>query len=204
MNPKEKTLNISEFFVSIQGEGLRAGSWNTFIRTQGCKAKHACYAAGVRCDTEFESGWERSLEDIHLAAKQTTSNNIIWTGGEPLDQVDEEVVAYFRDLGYYQCVETSGLHRPPEGLDYIVLSPKVAEHVVAKNFKDICVDELRYVRHKGQAIPEPAVSAIAYYISPHFDGNQINMDNVQHCLKLVEENPRWRISIQLHKLLKLL
>lgn len=191
-------LKISEIFYSLQGEGARAGSANVFIRVQGCKAKNACYSMGIRCDTEFESGREIPLEELHQIIQEHPCKNIIWTGGEPASQITNEVVAYFHNLGYYQCIETSGLLPVPDTLDYIVVSPKVAEHVVEKNFPK-GVQELRYVRHAGQSIPAPSVKAQHKYLSPHSDGWEINAVNLKHCVALVLENPDWKLSVQQHK-----
>jgi len=198
-------LNISEIFYSLQGEGSRAGTPTFFIRLQGCKAQGACYASGVVCDTEFESGSEWELKSILKWLKETNPkcNEITWTGGEPLDQLTKEIIAYFKEEGYFQAVETSGLHSAPEGLDFISISPKVAEHVVAKNFKE-GVSELRYIRHKGQCAPEPKVKAEHYWISPHSDGFTINNENVKHCINLCLDNPKWKLSVQTHKLWNIL
>lgn len=196
------TLNVSEVFYSIQGEGLRVGSANIFIRLQGCKAKFACAALGVNCDTEFESGSEKYVKDLHKELSKIDCKNIIWTGGEPAQQLDDGVVDFFKSKGYYQCIETSGLFPVPKGIDYIVVSPKVAEHIVKKNFTH--VNELRYVRHKGQFIPQPSITADHYYLSPHSDGFEINRDNMKHCISLVLENPLWKISLQMHKIYSVL
>lgn len=199
------TLNLSEQFYSLQGEGARAGEPSYFFRLQGCKTKNACYAAGIRCDTEFESGDPVTLEDLLVLLRLTPAKWIVWTGGEPLDQLTGPVTDFFREHGYLQALETSGLHPIPEGckFDHVTVAPKVAEHVIAKNFPD-GVDELRYVRHKGQSIPAPSVKAKYYYLSPHFDGFNPNTENVRHCIDLCERNPQWRLSIQLHKLLRIL
>lgn len=195
-------LNISEIFYSIQGEGARVGTANIFIRTQGCKAKNACYAMGIKCDTEFESGKEYSIDSLYNEIKDIDCKNIIWTGGEPAQQLTDDIVKYFKDKGYYQTIETSGLFSVPESIDFISVSPKVAEHVIKKNFTKI--NELRYVRHKGQDIPKPSVAADYYFVSPHSDGFTLNFENIKHCLKLVKNNPTWRISIQMHKIYSVL
>lgn len=193
-------LKVSEIFYSLQGEGARAGTPTIFIRLQGCSAKHACFASGVMCDTEFESGKAYKLADILEWAQKNAPGckEITWTGGEPLDQLTEEVVAFFGKNGFFQAVETSGLKPAPAGLDFICVSPKVAEHVVKKNFPG-GVDELRYVRHKGQEIPQPGITAKHYWISPHSDGFAINSENLQHCISLALANPQWKLSIQQHK-----
>ena len=195
------TLRISEIFYSLQGEGARIGTPTVFIRTSGCKAKNACYALGIKCDTEFESGKENTIEEIlsWLQLNAPQCKEITWTGGEPTDQLTDEIVEFFKEKGYYQAIETSGLNKVPTGIDFICVSPKVAEHVIKKNFPE-GVDELRYVRHKGQTIPEPSIKAKHYWISPHSDGFTINSDNLQHCIDLCIENGQWKLSLQNHKI----
>jgi organic radical activating enzyme len=194
-------LKVSEIFYSLQGEGARIGTPTIFIRLQGCKTKFACAASGIKCDTEFESGKEMSLEEIvkWLQHNASQCKEITWTGGEPLDQLTEEIVMYFKSLGYYQAIETSGLQPCVNGIDFICVSPKVAEHIIAKNFPE-GVSELRYVRHKGQSIPEPSIKAEHYWISPHSDGFSINSENLKHCINLCIENGKWKLSLQNHKI----
>jgi organic radical activating enzyme len=198
-------LRVTEIFYSLQGEGARIGTPTIFIRLQGCKAKNACFAAGIKCDTEFESGKEMSVQDIifWIVSNAKGCNEITWTGGEPLDQLTEEIISYFKKNNYYQAIETSGLHPAPNGLDFICVSPKVAEHVIKKNFPK-GVSELRYVRHKGQSIPEPSITADHYWVSPHSDGFTINSENMKHCINLCIENPKWKLSLQNHKLWNIL
>lgn len=228
------TLRVSEIFYSLQGEGARAGEPSIFIRLAGCSAKHACYSSGVVCDTEFESGVEMTLTKILVEStlaiarvvpsvvaevKKATDLWIVFTGGEPLDQVTPDAVQYFKDAGYKLALETSGVKtmefRMARLFDHITISPKVAEHVLEKNFGHLNlgdqfgtlphVHELRYVRHAGQpGIPEPRLTAHYYYLSPHSDGAEINQANLQHCIKLCLENPKWRLSVQSHKLWRVL
>lgn len=194
-------MKVSEIFYSLQGEGARAGTPTIFIRLSGCSAKYACYASGIRCDTEFESGKEMSENELFswILANGQGCKEITWTGGEPLDQLTPEITAFFKEKGFYQAIETSGLKPLISGLDFVCVSPKVAEHVVLKNFPD-GVTELRYVRHAGQDIPQPQVKAQYYWISPHSDGFTINIDNLKHCINLCLKNPQWRLSMQQHKL----
>jgi len=198
-------LKVSEIFYSLQGEGARIGTPTIFIRLQGCKTKFACAANGIKCDTEFESGKEFTIEELELWIEKNAKqcNEITWTGGEPLDQLTEEIVAYFKEKGFYQAIETSGLQPAVKGLDFICVSPKVAEHIIAKNFPD-GVSELRYVRHKGQSIPQPSIKANHYWISPHSDGFNINSENLKHCINLCIENGIWKMSLQNHKVWNIL
>lgn len=198
-------LKVSEIFYSLQGEGARAGTPTFFIRLQGCKAKNACYALGIRCDTEFESGKEMRLIDIvdwidlQNSKNSTACKEITWTGGEPTDQLTDDIVLWFKENGFYQAIETSGLNPVPKGIDFVCVSPKVAEHVVKKNFPQ-GVTELRYVRHAGQDIPQPQIIARHYWLSPHSDGFTINDENLKHCINLCLKNPQWKLSVQQHKL----
>ena len=205
MKTPKPSLRVNEIFYSVQGEGSRAGTANVFIRLSGCRTKDACYASGVRCDTEFESGENWTVDEIAewIAGSLETMGNpyapIIWTGGEPAQQLTEEIVAFFKRYGHFQAIETSGLFPVPANLDYVTISPKVAEHVIKKNFPN-GVNELRYVRSVGQAIPEPSIAADHYFISPHSDGDQINIENLEHCIDLVKEHPKWKLSLQMHKI----
>lgn len=204
-----QTLKVNEIFYSLQGEGYRAGHPSIFVRLAGCDL--SCKF----CDTEFESGEEMRPEEllgaIQMCIAATLSIDhpeagrwIVWTGGEPALQLTDAHVEFFKDIGYQQAIETNGNHPMPGGLDWIACSPKVAEHVVKKNHPN-GVDELRYVRHANQfGIPEPLVEANEYYLSPMFDGDKPNRENLTHCINLCLKNPKWNLSIQSHKLFSIL
>jgi len=225
-------MRVSEVFYSLQGEGGRAGEASVFVRLSGCSAKHACATSGVVCDTEFESGVEMTSQELNEAmldaVRRATPDSqyksaipwIVWTGGEPLDQLTPEILKEMRGMGWqYHAIETSGV-KPMSlelryALDWITVSPKVAEHILARHYvwahqvgsevKGYVVDELRYVRHAGQpGVPQPTLKAVNYYLSPHSDGLTINKANVQHCVKLCLEHPQWKLSIQQHKLWQVL
>lgn len=188
-----KTYKINEIFYSIQGEGARTGTANIFIRFAECNL-----TCGF-CDTEFESFKEMDFEAIIQECYKYNCKNIIFTGGEPLLQLDKTLIDLFKYRGYFLAVETNGSIKPPEGLDWITVSPKVAEHVVEKNFFPLLVDELKYVRHTGQEIPKPKIQASNYFISPMFNGNLIDSENLNHCIELVKKNPLWKLTMQYHK-----
>ena len=177
------TLNISEIFYSLQGEGYRKGEASLFVRLQGCSVKHACYKSGVICDTEFESGTVKNLDKILDMAIKKKVKWITWTGGEPTDQLKEFMCSAVHEIGIKQSIECSGIKQPCTNIDWVVLSPKIAEHVILKNWEtrnEYHCDELRWVRHKGQAIPNTKIKARHYYLSPHSDGFSINQENLQH------------------------
>lgn len=198
-------LHVNEVFYSLQGEGGRAGEPSVFVRLSGCSAKYACYESGIRCDTEFESGTEMTTEallDLVTRVGQAC-RWVVWTGGEPLDQLTDEVLHAFAEAGFRQALETSGVRPLPEPihalLDYVVVSPKVAEHVLVKHFPR-GVDEVRYVRATGHAIPTPAITSTYRYLSPHASGDVVDQANLEHCIRLCLAHPDWRLSVQQHKL----
>lgn len=201
-----KEYLLAEHFYSIQGEGGNTGQAMIFIRFAGCKAKMACMAMGVSCDTNFETSSDPvPMTHILNVIKRYKSDHsitngwVLWTGGEPLDQLDEDLIDEVKGLGFQQALETSGLHPIPKGIDYVTISPKVAEHVLAKNIEGH-VHELRYVVHAGQSLPNPSLLADHYYLSPHSDGDRINADNLKYCIELCKSNPEFKLSVQNHKL----
>lgn len=144
-----------------------------------------------------------TIDELLGECGQFPCKNIVFTGGEPLLQLTAETVKAFKSTDYYRAIETNGTITPPKGLNWITVSPKVAEHVVAQKFKGVHIDELKYVRNKSQGIPRSKVKADHYYISPEFNGDYMDVENVKHCIELVKENPGWKLSVQEHKLLKI-
>src|SRR4029079_12823000 len=117
-----------------------------------CSAKYACAESGVVCDTEFESGRDYTAEELLTGVLEVAGQTswIVWTGGEPTDTLSEGLIAFFHEHGFKQQIETSGIRPVPAGLDWVTVSPKVAEHILARNFPmrsdGFHVDELKYVR----------------------------------------------------------
>lgn len=191
-------MKINEIFYSLQGEGARVGQPTVFIRLTGCDL-----SCGF-CDTEFASGKEMTTDELLKHLAQYPAKWITWTGGEPMLQLTSETVEVFRAAGYLQSIETNGGHPVPFHLEWVVVSPKVAEHVVKRNFPD-GVDELRYAWHAGKmSVPQPGVDATHKFLSPVCDGNSINATNLKHCIELCKSNPDWKLSVQQHKIWNIL
>lgn len=210
MSIERKTYRVNEVFYSLQGEGVRSGTPNVFVRFSGCNLQcdlepGPLSPGGFACDTEFMSGQTYDASELIETMINTGGNPrgalgcswCILTGGEPLLQVDAELIDQLRLAGYQLALETNGTRRIPAGIDYVVVSPKVAEHAVRAQR----ADELRYVRAVGQGIPRPSLDAQYFCLSPAADGNAIPLANVRYCIDLVKENPKWRLSLQQHKLL---
>jgi organic radical activating enzyme len=189
---------VNEIFYSLQGEGVRAGTPNLFVRFGRCNLACAKETHGFDCDTEFESGRWLTGDEI-VAELRTLSPDCRWivlTGGEPALQVDAELIDRLHAAGYQLAIETNGSVELPPGLDWITVSPKVAEHAIRQR----AAQEVKYVRGHGQAIPKTVVEAEHYLLSPAFEGNEVDPRALDWCIRLCKENPPWRLSVQLHKL----
>lgn len=188
-------LTVNEIFYSLQGEGGRVGQPSIFIRLTKCNL--ACSF----CDTDFEFGREMRMEEILDEIGQFGCKWIIWTGGEPTLQLTREVVDFFKRQGYFQAIETNGTRSVPAGIDYITCSPKQHFHKIGKVIS--FADELRFPMEKGDPLPDISIlpEAARYFLSPIFDGNYPIPENVDYCVDLVKKNPRWALSLQMHKLI---
>lgn len=202
-----KQYAVNEVFYSLQGEGARAGTPNVFVRFSGCNLACSKAVEGFDCDTEFAGARKMSASELvaeakalvlaHASAAQLSSVGVIFTGGEPTLQLDEELVQAFNDELFFPCLETNGLRPAPQGLAWISCSPKTAEHTLQVER----VNELRYVRARGQALPKPKLEAKYLFLSPAFSDNPAEFKaNVAWCIQLCKENPAWSLSLQQHKL----
>lgn len=190
-------LTVNEIFYSLQGEGGRAGKPSIFIQLSKCNLRCSY------CDTEFDSGEEMTLDEILKKITEYGCKWIIWTGGEPTLQLTDEVVDFFKKHDFLQAIETNGTRKIPHGIDYVTCSPK--QHFEKIKTLIPHADELRFPIKKGDALPDFAVlpDADNYYLSPIFDADQINRENIDYCVQLVKENPQWSLSVQLHKLIQI-
>jgi len=192
-----KTYKINEIFYSLQGEGLRAGTANLFLRFSGCNLH--CHQAedGFDCDTEFTSGQHWTPDEILLQLRETNPHCrwIILTGGEPTLQADNALIDRLHQEGYKLAIETNGSKEVNPKIDWITVSPKVAEHAICQKN----ANEVKYVRSYGMGIPKTVVEAEHYLISPAFEGDDLPKRNLDWCIQLVEQNPPWRLSLQQHK-----
>jgi len=188
---------VNELFYSLQGEGVRAGTPNFFLRLAKCNLACKVETHGFDCDTEFESGRWMTLPEILDEMRQLSASCdwIVLTGGEPALQVDSEMIDALHAAGYKLAIETNGSMELPEGIDWITVSPKVAEHAIRQRK----AHEVKYVRGYGQAIPRTVVAAEHYLISPAFEGDRLDPRTLDWCVRLCKENPPWRLSVQQHK-----
>lgn len=194
-------LRVNEIFYSLQGEGVRTGTANVFVRFSGCNL--ACdlepgprSPGGWVCDTEFVSG--RSMEIDQLMREMREAGPIGWcvlTGGEPGLQVTGDLLSALHGVGWRVAIETNGTIPLPPDIDWVTVSPKVAESAV----RQLTADEVKYVRGFGQGLPRPQCEARHWLVSPAFNGDHVDPRALEWCVVLVKKNPEWRLSVQAHK-----
>lgn len=185
----EKKYRVNKIFYSIQGEGARVGIPQVFVRFSGCNL-HCSF-----CDTDHRSFREMTASEIVVECRRLGNgcSSVSMCGGEPTLQLDKYLIAEFKRYGWFISIETNGLLPVPAGVDYVVCSPKTPK--IAPD----SINELRYVVKAGDKLPVPHKHADHYFLSPCFDGEQANAANIAHCIKLVQDNPEWRLGMQWHK-----
>jgi len=208
---------IKEVFLSVQGEGLNAGRVALFVRFAGCNmwsGREADRGIGrggcsMWCDTDFvgtdgpNGGRYQSPDE--LAAKVGDlwpvgegDRLVVCTGGEPLLQLDIPLIEAFRDAGFKVAIESNGTIPVPSGIDWICISPKAGAPIVVDHG-----DELKLVYPQECLAPADFehLQFGAFILQP-LDGPEVHENTqkvLQHCL----QHPRWRIGVQLHKILNL-
>lgn len=205
-------MKIKEIFRSFQGEGLRCGTLNVFVRFSGCNlkcdlTKGPLSPGGFACDTDFSGGEPYDSEQL-LAKMEEIGEGckaVIFTGGEPLLQLTPEFLTRCQEAGWYTAVETNGTALPEgltrEMLNWITVSPKTAEHTLAIRLIGT-VDEVKYVFPMQTALPHPSIQSHAYLLSPVFHPDGLDLESLKWCQQTILKNPTWRLSVQFHKFLQ--
>ena len=198
--PESGKFLLNEIYYSIQGEGSLAGTPMVFVRFSKCNLRCNIAKHGFNCDTEFESGNNFEIQGIldKVNSLNPQKGWILLTGGEPSLQLNQSLIDSFKADGWKLAIETNGTKLLPEGLDWICVSPKSAEHTI----KQLQADEVKYVRRAGMGIPQTKIKAKHFLISVPFqsDGSVLQED-LDWCLNLVKNNPEWKLSLQSHKLI---
>jgi len=211
---------VKEIFPTLQGEGAHAGRVAVFCRFAGCNlwsGREADRANAVCqfCDTDFIGtdgtlgGRYGSAEELARAvAAQWTGTRengrdhcqdhryVVLTGGEPLLQVDAALVDALHACGFEIGVETNGTILPPEGLDWICVSPKAGSELVLRHG-----DELKLVYPQADAMPQ-AFEGLAFerFSLQPMDGPDV-AENTARAIDYCLRHPQWRLSLQTHKTL---
>ncbi len=206
---------VKEIYYTLQGEGHMTGRPAVFLRFAGCNLwsgheKDRSSAICQFCDTDFvgmdgEGGGRFStsiaLADAVCAAWPDVVSSrvkpyVVCTGGEPLLQMDRMLIQTLQSCGFEVAVETNGTLLPPEGLDWICVSPKAGASLVLKRG-----NELKLVFPQSDAMPaEFEMLDFDYFFLQPMDGPDL-ASNTQQALRYCLEHPQWRLSVQTHKVL---
>ncbi len=206
------TYSVKEIFYTLQGEGAQAGRAAVFCRFAGCNLwsgleRDRAAAVCTFCDTDFigfdgEGGGKfrtaEALADAVAAAwpeGQGGAPYVVCTGGEPMLQLDDALIAALHARGFEIAVETNGTLTPPPGLDWICVSPK-ADAPLALT----AGDELKLVFPQEKARPERfAGLAFKHFFLQPMDGPD-RIANTNAAIAYCMAHPQWRLSLQTHKI----
>jgi 7-carboxy-7-deazaguanine synthase (Cx14CxxC type) len=209
------TYTVKEIYYTLQGEGANTGRPAVFCRFTGCNlwsGREADRSTAVCrfCDTDFVGtdgpGGGRFSSAHELAeavaaiwpreAPPRARPLVVCTGGEPLLQLDDELVAALHDAGFAVAIETNGTRLPPHDLDWICVSPKAGAALVLQ-----AGDELKLVFPQPGAEPErfEHLDFRHFFLQP-MDGPERER-NTQLAVRYCLDHPQWRLSLQTHKLL---
>ncbi|WP_293765096.1 7-carboxy-7-deazaguanine synthase [uncultured Aquitalea sp.] len=205
---------VKEIFYTLQGEGRQAGRAAVFCRFSGCnlwsgreedRAKSVCQF----CDTDFvgtgpDGGKFAEAEALaaRIAAEWPANAGgtpyVVCTGGEPLLQLDAPLVDALHARGFEVAVETNGTLPAPAGLDWICVSPKAGAPLALTRG-----NELKLVYPQATQLPETVAGLDfdTFYLQP-MDGPAL-ADNTRAAIAYCMAHPRWRLSVQTHKVVNI-
>lgn len=193
---------VKEIFYSLQGEGHHTGYPSVFVRFTGCNLE--CDF----CDTDFKEGLMMSDEQILRAINLYRADWIVLTGGEPALRIDAEFIQLLRRAtGKKIAIETNGTVSLPEGIDWITYSPK--NNIGGNGELPLAIDRADEIKvvDVGQDLDgyfelPCAHEQTLYYLQPCAVADpKENRENIMRTVARVFEDPRWTLSVQLHKFL---
>ena len=207
------TYSVKEIYFTLQGEGAQTGRAAVFCRFTGCnlwsgREEDRAQAVCAFCDTDFVGtdgpggGKFETAQALAVAVsdcwlpEEGGSKLVVCTGGEPLLQLDDNLVDAFHREGFEVAVETNGTQAAPRGLDWICVSPKADAPVTLTSG-----NELKLVYPQAQAMPErfAGMDFEHFFLQP-MDGPDVD-ENTRAAIDYCKRHPCWRLSLQAHKLL---
>ncbi|WP_375249094.1 7-carboxy-7-deazaguanine synthase [Sphingomonas sp.] len=205
---------VKEMFLTLQGEGVQAGRRAVFVRFAGCnlwsgRERDRATAICRFCDTDFVgidgAGGGRFADAAALAAaaagfwgKGMERRFVVLTGGEPMLQVDDALIDALHAAGFMIAIESNGTLPVHPGIDWICISPKAGSETVQRRG-----DELKLVwPQPGTDIDAIETWDFANFLLQPMDDAR-GQANVDAAMALVMQRPRWRLSLQTHKMLGL-
>ncbi len=209
------TYSVKEIFYTLQGEGARTGRPAVFCRFSGCNLWSGREQDRFRsicrfCDTDFvgtsgeRGGRYATAEELSSVivslwpVGHEENRYVVFTGGEPLLQLDGPLIDAMHSAGFEVAIETNGTIAVPAGIDWICVSPKVGAQLVAKKGNELKV----VVPQEGQNLTEyENLSFSHFYVQP-MDGEN-REQNVKIAIETCLKNPKWKLGLQTHKYLQI-
>ena len=217
---------VKEIFSTLQGEGAQAGRVAVFCRFTGCnlwsgREEDRLNSICQFCDTDFigtdgiGGGKFSSAQELAMAISQewgkmnlsSTYRYVVFTGGEPLLQLDHALIQALKDEQFEVAIETNGTLIPPKGIDWVCVSPKDGSDLVV-----LQADEIKYVVPQKHEIPqkEKIIQRLKRFEQMNFKhfflqamDSPVKDQHLQLAIELCKERPIWRLSVQQHKYLNL-
>jgi 7-carboxy-7-deazaguanine synthase (Cx14CxxC type) len=211
--------SVKEVYYTLQGEGFHTGRAAVFLRFAGCnlwtgRETDRPFAICRFCDTDFVGtdgpggGKFDSAESLAQAVAAQWPDNassngpppfVVCTGGEPLLQLDLPLLDALHVHGYQVAIETNGTRVPPPGIDWICCSPKAGADLVLRRG-----DELKFVFPQADVDPQQYLDLeFRHFFLQPMDGPE-REKNTELAMRYCREHPRWRLSLQTHKILCIL
>jgi 7-carboxy-7-deazaguanine synthase (Cx14CxxC type) len=209
------TYSIKEIFYTLQGEGAHAGRPAVFCRFSGCNlwtGRESDRASAICqfCDTDFvgtdgEGGGKfKTPEELAASINalwpesHTASKYVVFTGGEPLLQLDKPLIDAMHAVGFTIAIETNGTLPVPEGVDWICVSPKMGSELVVKKGSEIKV----VIPQTNQDLSVYEQLEFENFYLQAMDGPLAEF-NTKLAIETCKRNPKWKLSLQTHKLLQI-
>jgi 7-carboxy-7-deazaguanine synthase len=208
------SYSVKEIFYSLQGEGLRAGRPAVFCRFAGCnlwsgREQDRAGASCRFCDTDFVGTdgtgggkYKGALALARAVAAHWPTGEahryVVLTGGEPLLQVDAPLLEALHAEDFEIAIETNGTLPVPAGIDWICVSPKAGADWVQRSGHEL---KLVYPQ-AGFAPDEVAQGGFDHYLLQPMDGPE-RATHTRAAIAYCQQHPRWRLSLQTHKMLEI-
>jgi len=206
-----KKYSVKEIFYTLQGEGAHSGRPAVFLRFSGCnlwsgREEDRHKAICQFCDTDFwgidgQNGGKYTAESLaarvnDLWPENAESKYVVCTGGEPLLQLDEILIQELHHYKFEIAIETNGTLPVPTGVDWVCMSPKANTEIVVQNGQEI---KIVYPQKGIDPREFEHYDFDHFYIQPMDSESQ--EDNIVQSIIYCKENPKWRVSLQTHKIL---
>ena len=210
------TYSVKEIYYTLQGEGAHTGRPAVFLRFAGCnlwsgREEHREQSICRFCDTQFVGvdgpggGKFESASELAVAVSECWGDTqsdaqpyVVCTGGEPLLQLDQAVIAALHDAGFEVAVESNGTLAAPEGIDWLCVSPKGNAELLQRSGNEL---KLVYPQVEENAQPHnfEDLQFEHFYLQP-MDSPELAA-NTRSSIDYCKRNPRWKLSVQTHKYL---